>query len=462
MGFASFGKLFTSASKKSKLTSKLNKHEKKYAKSHNDLVDSVAKRNDRQTHFTQKAAQQIDNPALLRVGLEQGGQNVNHPLFKGAIDGFAHTKAMRAGLTPEKFIQPGKRDYLKAGKQVITTTPAGAQMMRSKGDLLHKQQKLDTAATKLHQTRFTNATAKHGELRNYNKHGQMTSGSLQADSPEALEALLKGIQPTSHVSKQDAKWIQTPGAQRLTPNNTPEKLAKPVAGKDKGLTPQQKTQQELADREQRIQTLDADLRNQDPDALTKAIQERDFYQTRTAGDLLTGLKNKPLDSAIVASDYGSQYLGAKFPNFKVPRSENAIPFYTDERLAQAQKNTGFSVGQQLGNGNVEKMVQSQVKVETLHHQGSNTARELTELRRQRALDVDRNMIIDTDGHKFYDPFESTKQIKKAEQQYDAVAKSQLPRPGDHLYLDDQVANFLPSSLTEGLRRPLNAWFHPPA
>jgi hypothetical protein len=335
-------------------------------------------------------------------------------------------------------------------------------MMRSKGDLLLKQQKLDTAATKLQQTRLTDATAKNGELRSYNKHGQMISGSLQADSPEALEAMLKGIQPTNHVTKQDAKWIQVPGTQRITPNHTPDKLTKPAPAKDKGITPQQKAQQELADREQRIQTLDADLRKQDPDALTKAIQERDYYQTRTAGDVLTGLKNKPLDSAIVASDYGSQYLGARFPNFKVPRSETAVPFYTDERLALAQKNTGFSVGQQLGHGNVEKMVQSQVKVETLHNQGSKTARELTELRRQRALEADRNMTIDADGHKFYDAFETPRQIKLAEREYDVVAKSQLPRPGDHQYLDDSVANFLPNSVSEGLRRPYNAWFNPPA
>jgi hypothetical protein len=77
------------------------------------------------------------------------------------------------------------------------------------------------------------------------------------------------------------------------------------------------------------------------------------------------------------------------------------------------------------------------------------------------LEADRNLVVDKDGDKFYDTFQSPRESQLADSRYETIARQNLPRPEDQLYLQKDVVPIVPSTIWEGLRRPLNAWFNPP-
>lgn len=485
MGFG-IGKIFSSLGKNGKslkkglsstskstkkLDTKLARHEKKYTKAHNRLAESIGARNEAQTQLTTKALDLGTNDATQRVGLSVADKalakkgvrqqidkslepfGLSSELGKGLKDGFAGTKAQAQGLSPEKYLKPTAGNYMETGAGALRMTGDVGKTVINQNSVTKNAIQFGRAQGKLKDTRIAYLAKEQGTLNKY-KHGQLKSGSLQASSPEELMAMLNKTSPASNISKKDIT-LQKPGIKTLLPGKTPEKLPNAsVTAREatENLTPQQKVHKELAERDQRISRLNDDLGKQDPVALQQAVRERDYYQAQTVGDVAKGVLSAPLDTAIVASNTAHKF---------IPKGAGAKPLYSPETVRNAEYGLGQSVGSKLGGGNAEKMLQSQVKVETRHAAGKGTVTELRDLHKQKALETDRNLLVDRDGDKFYDAFQSPKEIKAADKRYETTARQNLPRPEDNLYLENDVVPLVPPTISEGIRRPMSAWLNPP-
>ncbi len=445
--------------------------EKQQVKAHNQLSDALQKRNEAQGTLTEKLVDAGSKSSIQRVGVGMAERGLQMPavakavdqqlqplglsseLGKGFLDGFAAQKGLKKGLNPSQYSNPNPIDYTKTGTEVLSATPQVAKLTQRQAKVARKAERYTQKTEQLKEVKLANLAQKQGELRSYSR-GHLKSGSVQAESPEALAQMLNGTNPSSLIGKKAVQVLDVTGA-RLTPEPAPGKLTKPTKEPLFGgeLSPKEKAHKQLEARDQRLRQLDAELRQQDPSALNQAIRERDFYQTSTVGDVLRGAANQPKEAGIVLSHVAHQH---------IPKGPGAQALYSPKTVKNAEYQLSHSVGQELGKGNAEKMLQAQVKVETLHNQGKSTAQELRDLHRQKALESDRQMMIDADGDTFFDAFESARNLRKAEKRYDATALQQLPRPEDALYLDDTVSQFIPKSLGEGLRRPLRAWLDPPA
>ncbi len=445
--------------------------EKKQVKAHNQLAKAIEKRDETQTALTEKVVDAANNSSIQRVGIsvaerelqvpavtrklaeELGPLGLSSELGRGLVDGFAAQKGLNKGLNPSQYTTPNPVDYTRTGTEVLSATPQVAALGHRQAKVARKAERYQQKTGQLQAVKLADLANKHGELRDYQK-GQLKSGSLQAESAEDLAALLKNTLPQQRIDAKTTR-LQAPEPARLLPAAAPARLPKPSREPLFGdkLSPQEKAHQQLEARDQRVRQLDAELRQQNPVALNDAIRERDYYQTSTAGDVLRGAINRPKETGIVLGHMA---------HHRIPKGAGAKPLFDPARVNQAEYQLSHSVGQELGKGNAEKMLQAQVKVETLHTQGKRPAQELRDLHKQKALESDRQMMIDPDGDTFYDAFESPADIRKAEKRYETQARQQLPRPEDALYLDDAVSQFIPQSLGEGLRRPLRAWWDPPA
>ncbi|WP_303673681.1 hypothetical protein [Vampirovibrio chlorellavorus] len=445
--------------------------EKKQVKAHNQLVQAIEKRDETQTALTEKLVDVASKSSIQRVGIsvaerelqgpvvsralaeELGPLGLSSELGRGLIDGFAAQKGLKKGLNPSQYTTPNPVDYTRTGTEVLSATPQVAALGHRQAKVARKAERYEQKTGQLKDVKLADLAHKHGELRNYQK-GQLKSGSLQAESAEDLAALLKNTLPPQQINAK-ATRLQAPEPARLLPQAAPARLPKPnrepLFGNE--LSPREKAHQQLEARDQRIHQLDAELRQQDPAALNDAIRERDYYQTGTAGDVLRGALNQPREAAVVLGHMA---------HHRIPKGAGAKPLFHAAQVHKAEYQLSHSVGQELGKGNAEKMLKAQVQVETLHTQGKKPAQELRDLHKQKALEADRQLVIDPDGDTFYDAFESPAAIRQADKRYEAQARQQLPRPEDALYLDDAVSQFIPQSLGEGLRRPLRAWWDPPA
>jgi hypothetical protein len=456
---------------KRQLSQDVYQAEKQQVKAHNQLSQAIQKRNEAQSTLSEKLIEAGSKSSIQRVGISVAEHQLKLPavakgmdqklqplglsseLGKGLIDGFAAQKGLAKGLNSSQYTTPNPVDYTKAGTEVLSATPQVAALTKRQAKVTRRAERYEQKSEQLKAVKLAELAKQHGNLRAYDK-GQLKSGSVQADSPEALAKLLESTLPSQRIDAK-ATRLKAPEPARLLPEAAPAKLPKPSKEPLFGsqLSPQEKVHQQLAARDQRIRQLDAELRQQDPAALNQAIRERDFYQTGTAGDVIRGVVNRPKEAGVVLGHMAQQ---------RIPKGAQAQALFDPATVKHAEYQLSHSVGQELAKGNAEKMLQAQLKVETIHTQGKKPARELRELHQQKALESDRKMVIDADGDTFYDAFESAADIRKAEKRYDATALRQLPRPEDALYLDDAVSQFIPQSLGEGLRRPLRAWWDPPA
>lgn len=453
---------------------KLQKRERAYQRAHDQLADSIEIRNKTQGKLTEKVVNKgTQNEALQQVGLSQADKFVTGTglsngllktdpplvsqfvgdtrLTKGFLDGFSARKASNRGMTPEQYAQPAAGTKLQAGGEVLKLTPETVQTATTHRDVLKRSVRFESATQKLRATRMTDLTARQGDLRKQ-KHGRIQSGSYQANSPEELAAVLNKTRPESHIQTDDIN-LPLPGPQGLLPKAAPQRLATttnlPKNSRKQGaeLTPRQKTERELAGRDRRITELDAQLRQQDPVALQKAVQERDYYQTQTGGDVLKGLVSTPSESATLGLNHVYQ---------RIPKKPNAQPLFSGETIRRAEDRVGYAVGHQVAGGNAEKALRAQTQVEALHAGGKPAASELYALRAQKAMETDRAMIVDRSGKKYYDAFETPGQASRASQRYHDEALGQFPRKEDPLYLNDEIVPPVPQSASEWIRRPLGA------
>lgn len=443
-----------------KLGKILRKREQSYRQAHDQLADSIELRNKAQSKLTEGGIHKgTQSEALEQVGLSQAKNFVgdNH-LATGFIDGFSAQKAKIKGITPEQYAQPSPKAHIVAGGEVLGMTPTVIRGVNAQHQVVQKSTKFQGEKLKLKDARLADLTAQQGDLRKQ-KHGKIVSGSYQARSPEELAAKLNQVQPASHIRNEDI-GLYIPNEAGLLPKSAPKHLPPPqTANPEKKpsaspLSPKEASEQALAQRDAKITTLDQSLRKQDSVALEKAIQNRDYYQLQTSGDLVKGLAQTPRDSAILGLNYLYQY---------VPKGPGATPLFSAQTLQHAENRVGYAVGQQMaGSETAKPMLRQQVAVEKLHQQGQPIATELRDLHKEKALETDRRMTIDQDGDRFYDAFESPTQMRIADARYEAMARENLPRPTDQLYLNNAVTQFVPNQPGEIIRRPLNGWFNPPA
>lgn len=460
--------------KSEKVDRKLQKRQQAYQRAHDQLADSIEIRNKTQSRLTEKVVNKgTQNEALQQVGLSQANKFVTGTgvpnglreadlplasqlvgdtrLAKGFLDGFSARKAANRGMTPEQYAQPAAGAKLQAGGEMLKLTPETVQTATTHRDVLKRSVRFERAGQKLHDTRMTSLTATQGDLRTQ-KHGRIQSGSYQANSPEELAAVLNKTRPESHIQPDDI-MLPVPGPQGLLPKEAPPRLSSTVNLSQRNvrrgpeLTPQQKTERELAGRDRRITELDAQLSQQDPVALQKAVRERDYYQTQTGGDVLKGLASTPAESATLGLNQVYQW---------IPKAPNAQPLFSGETIRRAEDRVGYAVGHQVAGGNAEKALRAQTQVETLHAKGKPIAGELHALRAQKAMETDRAMIVDRSGEKYYDAFETPGQVSRAGQRYHDEALGQFPRREDHLYLNGEIVRPVPQSVSEWIRRPLGA------
>jgi hypothetical protein len=462
-----------------KLRKKTEKLEKKYAKLHNQLADKIELRNKAErTLGTQIADVVTTDGAVQRVGLSVAQNNghvgqlidnnlaqtcIGPTMGRGIMSGFANKKAETQNLTSDEYANPTAGNYVETGITGLGMTGGVAKTAYRQNQVTKTSIRFGKAKRELKDVRLTNLAQENGHLRAH-KHGKIQSGSFQANSPEELEMALKRTEPTSHVSGTDIP-LQTPGLKNLLPGEAPEKLPIPVFSQQgrrshgRELTPRERVERELADREQRILKLEEELRRQDPTELQRAVQERDYQQSLTGIDALKGVVKAPVESITLVTNYALN----KLPDWSWK------PTIGNGTRTQAEYRVGQSIGHEFGNGNAEKMLPAQVRVENLHIQGKPIARELRDLQKQKAMEADLNMSVDSDGDKFYDAYESFDEMEAADYRYEQSAQGRLPRQADKLYLDDNVAEFLPlpsrvtdfSHIGEFIRRPLNALLNPP-
>jgi hypothetical protein len=441
-----------------KLGKILRKREQSYRQAHDQLADSIEIRNQAQSKLTEGGINKgTQSEALEQVGLSQAKNFVgdNH-LATGFIDGFSAQKAKIKGITREQYAQPSPKAHIVAGSEVLGMTPTVIRGVNAQHQVVQKSTKFQGEKLKLKDARLADLTAQQGDLRKQ-KHGKIVSGSYQASSPEELAASLNKVQPASHIRDEHIN-ISIPNEAGLLPNSAPKHLPPTISSPEKkhsapALNPQQATEKSLAQRDAKITSLDQSLRKEDSVALERAIQNRDYYQLQTSGDLVKGLAQTPRDSAILGLNYLYQY---------VPKGPGATPLFSAQTLQQAENRVGYAVGQQMaGSQTAKPMLRQQVAVEKLHRQGQPIATELRDLHKEKALETDRRMTIDQDGDRFYDAFESPTQMRIADARYEAMAREKLPRPTDQLYLNNAVTRFVPNQPGEIIRRPLNGWLNPP-
>lgn len=442
-----------------KLGKILRKREQSYRQAHDQLADSIEIRNKAQSKLTEGGVNKgTQSEALEQVGLSQAKNFVgDNRLATGFIDGFSAQKAQIKGITPQQYAQPSPKAHIVAGGEVLGMTPTVIRGVNAQHQVVQKSTRFQGERLRLKDARMTNLTAQQGDLRKQ-KHGKIVSGSYQASSPEELAASLNRIQPASNI-RDEHIGLYIPNEAGLLPRSAPKHLPPPQISSpekkhsDPTLTPQQATEKMLAQRDTKITSLDQSLRKQDSVALERAIQNRDYYQLQTSGDLVKGLAQTPRDSAILGLNYLYQY---------VPKGPGATPLFSAQTIQQAENRVGYAVGQQMADSKTAKpMLRQQVEVEKLHQQGQPIATELRDLHKEKALETDRKMIVDQDGERFYDAFESPIQMRIADVRYEAMAREKLPRPTDQLYLNNAVTRFVPNQPGEIIRRPLNGWLNPP-
>jgi hypothetical protein len=434
------------------------KRAEEFIKIHNKTVDDVAKRNKATGTATSRALNLGTNDAPQRIGLslankglarngitgqiDQGLEplGLSSELAKGIKDGLVAAKSQAKGLPPEKYVKPTFGTYRKTVPEALGTVGNFRKALRHQAKVEKRAAQLAQKKKKLHEASLAVL--------------EKQKGGFKSQSERVLA--IKKTEPPSNISRLDIEQ-PLPGPTSILPDRKPEKL--PVISAStktnaENLPPQQRAYQEMAERDQRILKLDEDLRKQDPKALQQAVRERDYYQVQAAGDLVKGVIATPLETAIVASNTAYKF---------IPKAKGATPYspYLPETVKKAEYAMGESIGTRLGGGNVEKMLQSQVKVETSHAAGRETARELRDLHKQRVLEVDRNLLVDKDGDKFFDTFQSGKEIKTADKRYETTARQNLPRPEDSLYLESDIVPIVPQTFWGGISRPLNAWLKPP-
>lgn len=436
------------------------KREASYEVAHDQLADAITVRNKTQGSLIEKGIHKgTQSEALEQVGLSQAKNfTENHSLSNGFVDGYSAGKATSQGLTPEQYAKPGPKANLTAGAQVLGMTPDVIHGVHAQQRVTQKATHFEGKRQHLHDTRLTELTAQEGLLRKQKK-GKIVSGSYQASSPEELAASLKHTQPASNIREQDIQPYLPSEAGLLPPNGPahlkPKPATKPADSKptQPALSPRQAVEESLLQRDNTISQLDRSLRQKDSPGLERAIQNRDYHQMQTGGDLARGLAATPRESAILGLNYLYQY---------VPKGPGATPLFSAKTIQQAESSVGYSVGQQMaGSQSAKPMLRHQVEVEKLHAEGKPIATELRDLHKQKAMETDRNLLIDQEGDSFYDAFETPLQAGMAETRYNAMAREQLPRPTDQLYLDDAVTRLVPNQPRELIRRPLNGWFNPP-
>lgn len=438
----------------------LDKREQSYQNAHNQLADSIEIRNKAQSKLTVDGINQgTQSEALEQVSMSQAKNFIgdNH-LASGFVDGFSVGKAEIKGITPAQYAQPGPKTNMVAGSQVLGMAPDVMRGGHAQYQVTQRAVKFQGAQRKLYDARLAESTAQQGGLRKQKK-GKIISGSYQASSPEALAAMLQKAQPASNIGSKDIGFyipneagLLPKGSPAHLPASTTRTISQPAPKKT--VDPKMETEKLLAQRDQKIGQLDQSLRKQDSEALEKAIQNRDYYQLQTSSDLVKGLAQTPRDSAILGINYLYRH---------VPKGPGATPLFSAQTIQQAENKVGYAVGKQMaGSETAKPMLRQQVEVEKLHRQGKPIATELRDLHKQKAMEADRRMIVDRDGDKFYNAFESPFDIKQADRRYDAMAREKLPRSTDQLYLNDDLTRFVPNRPGEMIRRPLNGWFNPPA
>lgn len=460
-----------------RLAKDLEKNEKNYIQKHNDCVDKLELRNKNEGGLLTKAINVgTQNGSVQRVGLHIAQSDeivppdlvtkgIDHylesngidpkfrgsELCKGGIEGITETKAKNLGMSPEQYTKPTGRNYIDTGVQALKMTPDVAKTVHTQTGVVKSFLHFGKAKNDLKETRMADLINKHGSHLVYDKHGKIKSGSLQASSSEELARMLGATEPPSNIKPSDME-IPLPDTTHILPPKAPEKLPVTPSPKEvqkrenavKNLSPKEITEKELAEREKRIAKLDADLRKEDPVALKKAIQERDLAQVDTGLDVAKGVINQPRESAMLGVNYLWNKAGLNKPGKE--------PLFTDARIHQAEHTVGHAIGEQLGKGNAEKMVQKQVEVETRHAQGKPLAKELFGHYQEKAMEKDLNMSIDDEtGDKFYDTWDSTRKMNAATKRYEQEAREKLPRPEDTVYLQDEVTHLVPGPM-EGLRR----------
>ena len=475
------------AAKKAKALAKVAKRrEQKYVQAHDEVVDTIALRNQVQDKVMENAVTVASQPAVQQVALSLAGKqlnpnavqqfqrtvtvaaqsphinpavitalqnaNVSPALAQGVLSGLTEGKAAAANLTPAQYASPAVSAYVSTGQSLLSASPDVAKLAYHQHQLGQQAVRFGREAEKLHDTRLAQLAQKNGTL-NQQKKGQVKSGSLQANSPEELAALLSGTVPVSHITKADIQ-LPIPGVPGLLPGPAPQKLQENInrpafTGKKsaeaiaKPLTPQEKAIQQLAQRDQRIQALDQQLRQQDPRALQAAIQKRDTAQVAVVKQVGQALISQPAAVLTMATGY-------LWP--QIPKGANAKAPVTPDQIKQAEGTVGHALGRQLADGHVENALQAQIGVEKLHAAGSPIAQDLKDLHQQKIMERDRQMEIDKDGDAFYDAFSELPEIKNAEQAYKRKAIEALPRPEDALYLNPQIPRLVPSTWNEGFRR----------
>lgn len=450
----------TSTEKSARQARKQNKqlvrYERNYFNAHNRLAESISLRNQAQAKLTTKALNLSTEESIQRVGLSLADKalatravrrevdsllnpiGLNSEFGKGINTGIAGTKAQAQGLNPQKYLKPTVGNYLQTGSKTLGMTSDLGKTVIHQKRVTKNALYFGKAEKKLHDTRLAVLANEQGAFQ----------------SEEELAAMLLKSKPASNISRKDIKLHQ-PGPNSILPGKSPEKLPKASATPQDtavNLSPQQKVHKEMAERDLRITRLNEDLRKQDPKALNQAIQERDYYQVKTVMDVSTGILNAPAEAGIVASNMVYKY---------IPKATSAKPLYQPITVQKAEYELGQSIGAKVGRGNGEKFLQAQVNVETRHAAGRETAMELKDLHKQKVLEADRNLVVDKDGDKFYDTFQSPRESQLADSRYETIARQNLPRPEDQLYLQKDVVPIVPSTIWEGIRRPLNAWFNPP-
>lgn len=433
----------------------LEQKEKDYIEKHNACAKKIGERNDAERDLFVKGINVGTKSEVERVGLhvvqsndtvkEAIGntlekQGLSAELGQGFFRGFANKKAEQQGLSPERYDKPTGKNYIVTGAQTLGMTPNVAKTVHHQNHVVSSFLHFGKAKNDLKEARMANLIDQHGKHLVY-KNGRIVSGSLQASSPEELAKMLGETEPASNIKPSDVK-LPLPNAKHLLPPLAPEKLPITPTQEEiqkaekavKNLSPKERTEKSLAEREQRIAKLEADLRKED---LQKAVAERDCAQVNIGVDLAKVAVRHPKDSAEV----GVNYLWKQGT-----KSDEEL-----KSLQQASAAVGQSLGEQLGDGHAEEMIKAQANLEAIHAKGQPIAKELVELNKNKVMEDDRHRTIDEEtGEKFYDPYESTKEMDSAEKRYEEEAVERL-RPEDRLYLNNKLTQFVPD-MQEGWRR----------
>ncbi len=478
-----------------KLAKLARKREQQYAQIHDEVVDTIELRNQKQGEVVQQAVNLASQPAVQQVALSVAGQpvssetakrmqrnmtlaaqqvaqnpqhinpamltalqnvNISPALAQGVLTGFTDGKAAVAQLSPAQYVKPAVCAYVQTGQNVLAVSPDVAKLAYRQHQLGQQAVRFGKEKDKLQDVRLAQLAAQNGTL-NQQKKGRIQSGSLQANSPEELVALLSGTAPVSHITKADIQ-LSIPGVPGLLPGSAPQKLQLPQVQTEKNqslftgkkadessLTPNELTIQKLKQRDQRIEQLDQQLRQQDPVALQAALQQRDAAQVQVVKQVGQALISQPREAVTMAAGY-------LWP--KMPKSADAQAPFTEAQIQQAEGKVGYALGRQMANGQVETALQTQVRLENLHAAGRPVAQELKNLHQDRVMEIDRRMEIH-DGEQFYDAFSAPEELAGAERFYEQAAVRALPRPEDALYLNSQIPRFLPNTFHEGFRRAFN-------